>query len=478
MKGDVSGRTHCYVAVDIGATSGRVVAGLMKNDGSFEFREVHRFPNAILNVSGKYYWDIFAIYSSVVEGLSKCAAEGCRPDSIGIDTWGVDFGFVGEDGTVLGLPRAYRDPYTDGAPEEFYGIVPKDVLYAKTGIQILNFNSIFQLYRQDREGFSPLKHAGKLLFIPDLLGYMLTGNMVCEYTVASTSQLLDPVTKDFDSALLAAVGLTREHFPEIVMPGTVIGELTDSLADFTGLGKVKVVAVAGHDTASAVAAVPATEKNFAYLSSGTWSLMGIETEAPILNGDAAAKNFTNEGGVEGTTRFLKNITGMWLLEQSRKEWKRKGNDYGYSRIMEMAKEGAGFDVTVNPDDPRLANPESMVGTIAELCMEKSGRRPASDAETVACIFRSLAFRYGEVLEDLKRLAPFGIDSLYIIGGGVRNSLLNAMTGEVTGVRIVEGPAEATAIGNCMLQAKAAGRFADRWDYRRAIASLSIRPSTL
>ena len=472
MKGKASTDDHCYLEVDIGATSGRIVAGIIKSDGSLGFRELHRFPNAILNVSGKYYCDIFAIYASIVEGLARCAAEGFRPESIGIDTWGVDFGFVGEDGVILGLPRAYRDSYTDGAPEDFFHEIPRDILYGKTGIQIMNFNSIFQLYRQSRSRFSPLAYADKLLFIPDLLGYMLTGNMACEYTVASTSQLLDPRTKDFDDELLAAAGISRRHFPDMVMPGTVTGELSDRIADHTGLGKVKVVAVAGHDTASAVAAVPATERNFAYLSSGTWSLMGIETESPIINSEAEALNFTNEGGVEGTTRFLKNITGMWLLEQSRKEWKREGKDYGYDRIAEMAKEGASFEVMINPDDPRLSNPDSMTATIADLCEESAGRRPASDAETVACIFSSLANRYREVLDSLKRLSPFAIDSLYIIGGGVKNRLLNEMTRKATGVRVVEGPAEATAIGNCLLQAKAAGLFTDRWDYRRAVAAMS------
>ena len=240
-----SSSLDCFLAVDIGATSGREVVCTRKPDGKFEFKEIHRFPNAILNVGGKYYWDIYALYASVIEGLRKCASEGFRPMSIGIDTWGVDFGFAGEDGTILGLPRAYRDPYTAGAPEEFYNIIPKERLYDRTGIQIMDFNSIFQLYRQSREGFSPLKNAAKLLFIPDLLSYMLTGEMVCEYTVASTSQLLNPYTGDFDDEILSAAGVGGDLFPRMVMPGTVIGELTDSLALSTGLGKVKVVAVAG-----------------------------------------------------------------------------------------------------------------------------------------------------------------------------------------------------------------------------------------
>lgn len=233
-------------------------------------------------------------------------------------TWGVDFGFVGEDGTILGLPRAYRDPYTTNTPEEFFHILPKEELYRKTGIQILPFNSIFQMYQQNTDGFSPMKLAAKLLFIPDLLNYMLTGNMVTEYTVASTSSLLNPFSRNFDDELLVAAGVRKEMFPKIVMPGTVVGELTDCIAGITGLGNVKVVAVAGHDAASAVAAVPARTRNFAYLSSGTWSLMGIETETPIICNEAYDANFTNEGGVEGSVRFLKNITGMWLLEQTRK----------------------------------------------------------------------------------------------------------------------------------------------------------------
>lgn len=461
----------CFLAVDIGATSGREVVCFRDNAGRFRFEEVHRFPNAILNVSGHYYWDIFAIYASIIEGFRKCVSAGYHPESIGIDTWGVDFGFVADDGTILGLPRAYRDQYTDGAPEEFYNIIPKEELYRRTGIQIMPFNSIFQIFRQAETGSASLKYASRLLFIPDLLAYMLTGKMVCEYTVASTSQLLDPYSRDFDRGLLAAAGVKRDMFPGIVMPGTVIGELDSHIADSTGIGNVKVVAVAGHDTASAVAAVPALDRNFAYLSSGTWSLMGIETDAPVVNESAFAMNFTNEGGVEGSVRFLKNITGMWLLEQCRKEWKLAGKDYAYGDIMSMARKGKDFNVTVNPDDPSLANPESMTAAISRLCLEKSGKAPADDCEMVYCIFRSLAARYGEVLDILRELSPHDISCLYIVGGGARNTLLNSMTEEAAGVKVIAGPAEATAIGNCMVQAQAAGLVRDRNEYRRIIAGM-------
>ena len=447
---------RCFLAVDIGATSGREVLCLIQDGGRLEFHEIHRFPNRILDISGKYYWDIYALYASVVEGLRKCAAEGYCPESIGIDTWGVDFGFVGEEGVILGLPRAYRDSYTDGAPEEFYDIVPKEALYNKTGIQIMPFNTIFQMFRQTGAGFSPMMHASRLLFIPDLIAYMLTGRMVCEYTVASTSQLLDPYAKDFDSSLLAAAGVRRDMFPEIVMPGTVIGELTDSLAGITGLGKVKVVAVAGHDTASAVAAVPAEGRNFAYLSSGTWSLMGIETDSPVINDETNRLNITNEGGVDGTVRLLKNITGMWLLENCMKEWKAAGREYSYTQIVEMAGTSPSFRSLIDPDHRYFANPESMTGAIARYCKETGQPVPASDSGFISCIFESLAMKYRTVLGWLQGFAGNEISVLHIIGGGARNSLLNGYTANATGKKVVAGPFEATAIGNIMMQARAAG----------------------
>lgn len=457
---------HCFLAIDIGATSGREVVATGCPDGTFTFREIHRFPNSIINISGRYCWDIFSIYSNIIEGLKICSREGIRPDSIGIDTWGVDFGMLAQDGSVSGLPRAYRDPYTTGAPEDFP--VPEKELYMKTGIQIMDFNSIFQLYRQRQERYAPLMNAERILFIPDLLTYMLTGEAVCEYTVASTSQLLDPFTRDFDRSLLEKAGLDAGMFGRPVMPGTAVGTLSPHICAETGLGQIPVIAVAGHDTASAVAAVPAADSNFAYLSSGTWSLMGIEIPQPLVNRMTMEANFTNEGGVEGTVRLLKNITGMWLLEQSMKEWSAQGRKYTYGDIVRMAEDGSSFRTLIDPDDPRLANPASMTAAISGLCREKGGDSPADDAQTVACIFRSLAHRYREVLDILRTMAPFRIERLHIIGGGSRNSLLNRLTAKATGIPVTAGPAEATAIGNCMIQAKAAGIFRDRWEYRRAV----------
>ncbi len=463
---------HTFLAFDCGATSGRALLGTF-TDGGFSMEEVYRFPNGITELHGRYYWDILAIYAHFRRCLAELSAQGVRIDSIGIDTWGVDFGFVADDGNVLGYPRAYRDPYTEGIPEEVYKLFPREELYAATGIQIMNFNSIFQLYAQTREGFAPLRHAHEILFVPDLLAYMLTGEKVCEYTIASTSGMMDQHSRQFNKALLEKLGIRSDVLLPIVQPGVKIGE-------FDG---IPVVAVAGHDTASAIAAVPAADGNFAYLSSGTWSLMGIEVPAPIINDKSARLNFTNEGGIDGTTRFLKNITGMWLLEQCRAVWKAAGKDYSYAQLVEMAQSEAAFPGRINPDDPRFANPKDMVAEIsaalsaalvsvplAEKCSRSENRsRLFSDAQIVSCIYHSLADRYKEVLDMLQGFAPFKIEKLHVIGGGSANELLNQWTANALGIPVVAGPTEATAIGNLMLQARAAGLVADRWQMRRLIA---------
>lgn len=462
-------KKHTFLAFDIGATSGRAVLGEL-DSGKFEMQEIHRFPNSILELHGKYYWNVYHLYDALKESLILCACKSVVIDSIGIDTWGVDFGYLAKDGSLLGLPRAYRDPYTEGAPEEYFQKIPKEEVYRLTGIQIMNFNSLFQLYRARKENFGSLELVDKILFMPDLLSYLLTGKMVCEYTDASTSQLLNPVTKTFDATLLEAAGVKSSIMLPIIMPGTQVGMLTDALALETGVGKVPVIAVAGHDTASAVAAVPAEDCEFAYLSSGTWSLMGIETEAPIISEASYHNNFTNEGGIEGTTRFLKNITGMWLLEQCRKEWGKAGREYSYSALVQMAEQAVPFRSFVNPDDPRFANPSSMTEAIADYCFETGQPVPEEDADFIRCIFESLAFRYKEILTLLTEMAPFPICRLHVIGGGSRNILLNQFTANVINMPVVAGPAEATAIGNCMVQAQAAGLVADRWEMRRLIRS--------
>lgn len=462
-------RKYNFLAFDIGATSGRAILGTLAGD-NFEMKEINRFPNAMMEMQGKFFWNIYKLLDHLKESLVICAQQHVALDSIGIDTWGVDFGYISKDGTILGLPRAYRDPYTVGAPEKYFERLSREEVYQSTGIQIMNFNSLFQLFAAKEQDFGPLKAADEILFMPDLLSYLLTGVRVCEYTDASTSQILNPKTKAFEKKLLERAGVPSSIMHEpLIMPGTVIGTLTDALAKETGVGKVPVIAVTGHDTASAVAAVPALDQGFAYLSSGTWSLMGIETEEPIINEASFRNNFTNEGGLDGTIRFLKNITGMWLLEQCRKEWKVAGRDYNYGDIDRMANEARAFSSVVNPDDARFANPDSMTNAIISYCKESGQSVPSSDAEFIRCIFRSLAFRYKEVLDLLITMSPFPIHRLHVIGGGSKNFLLNTFTANIINMPIVSGPSEATAIGNCMLQARAAGLVSDRWDMRRLIS---------
>ena len=460
--------TNQFLAFDCGATSGRAVLATF-SDGAFDMKEVYRFPSGIIELNGKYYWDILAIYDHFRKCLAQLGREGVRIDSIGIDTWGVDFGFVADDGSLLGNPRAYRDPYTDGIPEEVFRTVPREELYGATGIQIMNFNSIFQLYAQTKEGFAPLRCADKVLFIPDLLSYMLTGNKVCEYTIASTSGMMDQTSRQFNETLLEKLGIRTDVLLPITQPGAVVGTLRKEIAEACGVPQVPVIAVAGHDTAAAIAAVPSADEKFAYLSSGTWSLMGIETPAPIINEDSTRLNFTNEGGIDGTTRFLKNITGMWILEQSRKVWAAEGRTYNYGEMEKMARSEAAFPSTINPDDPRFAAPANMVEAIDGYLRETGQQVPENDAQYISCIYRSLARRYKAVVDMLQGFAPFPIEKLHVIGGGSANDTMSQWTADELGIPVVAGPTEATAIGNVMLQARTAGLVKDRWDMRAMIA---------
>ena len=455
------------IGVDLGATSGRVILA-RAGDDRLRMEELHRFPNRMREIDGRFYWDIHALYEEILRGLSVAGGRGERIDSIGIDTWGVDFACVDPDGDLLGLPRAYRDPYTDGVPEEFFRTVPRESVYAKTGIQVMNFNSLYQLYALNREQSPALAAAEHVLFMPDALSYLLTGEKVCEYTILSTSQFMDPRTREIDGALLREAGVDPALFPRVVMPGQRIGVLCDAVARQTGLGAVPVVAVAGHDTASAVAAVPARNGRFAYLSSGTWSLMGIEVPEPIITEESYAMNFTNEGGVDGTVRFLKNITGMWLLEQCRAVWSRQGREYSYEEIVRMTEGAALSPGVIDPDAAEFAAPTDMPQAIRTWCAAHGVPSPADDAALMRLIFDSLAAKYAEVLGKLRRLAPFEIECLHVIGGGAQNDLLNRMTADAVGIPVVAGPAEATALGNIMVQARAAGVVSSLAEMRRYI----------
>ncbi len=464
----------CFFAVDLGATSGRTIVGRLSDD-KLDLEELTRFPNPIIETGGHCYWDIYALYYEIIKGLKVVAKDNIPIRSIGIDTWGVDFVFVGKDGELLRNPYCYRDPHTMGVPEEFFKKIPREHVYDITGIQIMNFNSLFQLFTLHEHDCSALEAADKILFIPDALSYMLTGKMITEYTIASTSQMLNPRTKRFEKELLEAIGVTEEQFGAFVYPSAIIGTLSEEVKKITGLGDIPVVAVAGHDTASAVAAVPAKDEHFAYLSSGTWSLMGIEVKDAIISKESFDRNFTNEGGIEGTTRFLKNICGMWLLERCRKEWEAT-NNYSYGELIEAALAVPAFRSIINPDAPCFANPTSMIEAIAHYCKVTSQPVPETYGEITRCIFDSLALRYKQVFGYLKQMAPFPIDCLHIIGGGSRNNLLNQFTCNAVGVPVVAGPTECTAIGNIMLQAKANGLVSDITSMRQLIGN-SIETAT-
>ena len=456
-----------FFAVDLGATSGRTILGSIEN-GKLELKELTRFPNHIIEACGHFYWDLYALYNEIIGGLKIVAKEGIEIESIGIDTWGCDFAFVGKDGGLLRNPYCYRDPHTEGAMEEYFKLIPKETVYEKTGIQFMNFNSLFQLATLKRNNDSALEAAESILFIPDALSYLLTGEKVCEYTVLSTSQMLNPRTKKIDRELIEAIGLKEEQFGRYIQPSEKIGTLTPEIQKMTGLGAIPVVAVAGHDTGAAVAAVPAKDEKFAYLSSGTWSLMGIETKDAIITKESYDFNFTNEGGIEGTTRFLKNICGMWLLESCRREWTLDGKDYSYPELIKAAMEVPAFQSVINPDAACFANPENMQQAIKDFCKRSGQHVPANYAELTRCIFDSLALRYRQVFEYLKNMAPFDLNVLHVIGGGSKNNVLNQFTSNAVGVPVIAGPSEGTAIGNIMLQAKAAGIVKDINEMRSVI----------
>ena len=462
----MKGRKSQFLAIDIGASSGRAILGSIENN-KLELREINRFSNPLIVVNDRFYWNLLHLYSEIIKSFQKIKSEGITLSSVGIDTWGVDFVCFGKDGRPLGNPYSYRDTHTVGAPERFFSNkIPKEEVYKKTGIQIMNFNTLFQLAQLEKNT-STYSVIDKMLFMPDALSYLLTGKMVTEYTIASTSQMINPYTRKFDDTLLQSIGLTQKNFAPIVFSGTEIGKTSKSVEELTGLNDVSVVAVAGHDTGSAVLATPASDKNFAYLSSGTWSLMGIESDEPIITDETFELNFTNEGGADGSVRLLKNICGMWLIEQCKKEWDNE-NPISYDEIVQAAQEAAPFKCFINPDSPCLANPPSMIQSIKEYCRQTGQFVPESIGEIARCIYESLAFRYKQVLTDLQKLADFPIEILHIIGGGSQNKILNQFTANAINRTVKAGPSEATAMGNLLLQAKAAGLVKDKNEIRRII----------
>lgn len=446
-----------HLAIDLGATSGRTI--LASFDGEkVDMEELTRFKHPMLPIAGHVFWNLPELYHQVLIGIKEAVArlnkEGKKLDSIGIDTWGCDVAYFNADGTLCGLPYCYRDSHTDGAIEKFAEKMPLDRVYGLTGIQFMNFNTLFQLDTISRNSHDTLENADKILFIPDALSYMLTGNAVTEYTVASTSQIINPKTGDLDETLLAAIGLDRSKFGHMVQPGAEIGRLTPQVMDFTGADSIPVIAVAGHDTASAVIAIPTPDEDYAYLSCGTWSLMGIETPEAIITPESRKYNFTNEGGIDGTTRFLKNICGMWIFEQCRPEFKDAPDNIG---DLVALCEKSECDSIINPDDPGFAHPDSMTEAIREYCRKTNQQEPTKTEDFVRVAFRSLAKRYKTVVEWLREMSPVDIKRLHVIGGGSKNSYLMQYAADELQMPVVAGPTESTALGNVLIQLKACGR---------------------
>jgi rhamnulokinase len=456
-----------YLAIDLGAESGRAIVGEL-SDGRLHMREIARFENRMVRISGRLHWNIFELFEQI-KGALKTFAKTYKepPVSIGLDTWGVDFGLLASDGSILGLPYAYRDKRTEGAVESFFRRMDKRSVYEKTGIQTLPINTLFQLESMVRDN-SPLIGATKdLLFIPDLLHYLLTGKKVTEFTFATTSQLFNPRLGDWDEELIETLGVPGSWFQAIVKPGTVIGTLSDEVSRETGLDSTPVVAVATHDTGSAVAAVPSRGEGWAFISSGTWSLMGFENAEPILTEQAESWNFTNEGGVENTFRVLKNITGLWLLQQCRKVWS-KTHEMGYEALTTFAKQAKPLVSLIDPDCPEFANPREMPSAIEKFCRRTVQPVPSNPGAFTRCILESLALKYRHVLGQINGIAPGPISRIHVVGGGAQNRLLCQFTANATGLPVVAGPVEATAIGNLLVQAMAAGKLRSLSQIREAV----------
>lgn len=449
-----------YLAIDFGGGSGRVVAGtLTVKDGhkQLALQLVHRFPNRQVCLGEHVYWDFPALFADMKEGLAKAAKMGLHVEGIAVDTWGVDFGLVDCHGDLIGNPVCYRDARTKGIADEFFRHVDRAEHYRTNGTQVMEINTLFQLLSMKKAESPQLKIADRLLFMPDLFSFFLTGNANTEYTIASTSELLNAATRDWDWPLIDRLGLPRHLFCPIVMPGTVRGRLRPDIADETGLGEVDVIAVGSHDTASAVAAVPAKsdEPPVAFISSGTWSLFGVEVDKPILTDEARRAEFTNEGGVGGKITFLENITGLWFLQRLMAEWKAEGDEQQYAPLL-AAAERSTIKTVIPVDAAEFQNPKSMQQAIDDYCTAHHLDAPQTKADTTRLVLQSLAAKYAEAAQHLNAMLPSPIRKLHIIGGGSQNLLLNRLTADALGVPVEAGPVEATAIGNILCQALAKG----------------------
>lgn len=457
------------LAIDLGASSGRGIVGAF--DGNkLTLRENHRFSNDPVFVNGRFTWDILRIFFEIKNSITKTVIDGDNVSTMGIDTWGVDYAFIDKNGRMMANPTHYRDTRTVNITDYVKQFVSPEEIYKVTGIQAIDFNTFNQLAADKRDDPEMLARADKMLFIPDLLNYFLTGKMATEYTIASTGMILDAAKRDFAFDLTDKLGINRSIFAPLVQPCNDLGTLLPQINEEVGNNNIRVVNVASHDTASAVISVPAQNNDFIYISSGTWSLMGAELPQPLINAETGSANYTNEGGAMGTIRFLKNIMGLWIIQESRRQWKREGNEYSFAQMETWAKEADPFASLINPDHASFNTPGNMPEKIREFCRETGQHVPETVGEVVRCIYESLALKYRYTVETIERLMGKKTSMINVVGGGTKDKFLSQMTADACGVPVCAGPEEATSIGNLMMQAIAAGEIKDLSEAREVVAN--------
>jgi len=468
-------RERVYLAIDLGAESGRVMAGLW-NGKTIRLEEVHRFPNGPVSLGDSLRWDVVRLWAEIQHGLTLAARKhGKAIVSVGADTWGVDYVLLDRRDEMLGQPYAYRDARTNGMMEKAFRRVPRAEIFAQTGLQFMQFNTLFQLLAQQRANPGLLEAAHALLLMPDFIHWALCGSRVVEFTNGTTTQCLHPLKRDWATGLLKRFGLPTHLFPEVVPPGTNLGVLRPGLAERTGLRKLNVVAPPTHDTASAVAGVPTAntgKPDWAYISSGTWSLMGAEVKQASLSARTQELNLTNEGGLDGTYRLLKNIMGLWLVQQCKRSFDARGRNYEYGQLAQMAAKAPALRSIVNPDDARFLNPPDMPKAIQDFCRETRQPVPKTEGELVRCAYESLALKYREVLGWLEELTGNRIEVIHVVGGGSKSGILNQFTADACQRPVMAGPVEATALGNLLVQVRASGELSSLAETREVIRKSS------
>ena len=459
-------RSH-YIACDLGAESGRVMLGTLEG-GKLELHEAHRFTNGLARIMGSYRWDTLRIFEEIKNGLRKVAEQGIAARSVSVDSWGVDYVLTGEREPQLSIPYHYRDSRTDRTYGEAVRKGGAERIFEETGIQFMPINTLYQMVADMEERKEVLGVADRFLLMGDYFNYLLSGRGVAEESLASTTQIYDPRKRDWSRELIRVFGFNEKLFPEIVPSGTILGPVREEIVEETKMKGVQVVATCSHDTGAAVAAVPAEGIDWAFLSSGTWSLIGVELPGPLINEEVRKANFTNEAGHGGTTRFLKNISGLWLLQECRRAWAKEGREYGYEELTRLALETEPLRSLVNPNSPRLAKPDEMPRKIQEGCEAEGEPRPETPGQIARCILESLALTYRTAFEQLRGLTGMKLNRLHIVGGGSQSKLLNQAAADAIGCPVIAGPVEATAIGNLLVQAIALKDIASLEGLRKVV----------